>query len=72
MMVRLDFSGRAVLWLIALMVVSIGLSFAMRSVIQLTFGGQPAACSDLYLPLGREGKAWTYGLPKSGNRLQHG
>lgn len=32
--------------LISLMVVSIGLSFALRSVIQLTFGGQPAAYQD--------------------------
>jgi len=31
---------------ISLMVVSIGLSFALRSVIQLTFGGQPAAYQD--------------------------
>jgi len=32
--------------LLSLMVVSIGLSFALRSLIQLTFGGQPAAYVD--------------------------
>lgn len=32
--------------LLSLMVVSIGLSFAVRSVIQITFGGQPAAYQD--------------------------
>ena len=32
--------------LLSLMVVSIGLSFAMRSLIQITFGGQPAAYQD--------------------------
>jgi neutral amino acid transport system permease protein len=32
--------------LVSLMVVSIGLSFALRSLIQLTFGGQPSAYED--------------------------